>query len=163
MSGTHNFHAVEYLTPTDYTVVAGLVEPTAWSFNPTPPVTSGYGNGRAMPDVSADADPHSGYLVYKPSYAAIGQPVCRGMGWHQLRGAAAERFYRGHRLVPGAPGRVLEPVHVCRRGGHDPFTQLNQAGTSNDNLYYTGNPGELYNEGIGLGIPNLAELAGDLR
>ena len=36
--GTHSFHAVEYLTPTDYTtIVPGLVEPTAWSFNPTPP------------------------------------------------------------------------------------------------------------------------------
>ena len=35
--GTHSFNAVQYLTPTDYvTVVPGLVEPTAWSFNPTP-------------------------------------------------------------------------------------------------------------------------------
>ena len=40
MPGTHSFNAVQYLTPTDYTtVVPGLVEPTAWSFNPTPSVT----------------------------------------------------------------------------------------------------------------------------
>jgi kumamolisin len=44
--GTHNFHAVPYLTPTDYqTIVPGLIEPTAWTFNPTPNVTSGTGSG----------------------------------------------------------------------------------------------------------------------
>ncbi len=32
--------------------------------------------------------------------------------------------------------------------------------TSNDNLYFTGVPGTHYNEGAGLGYPNLAELAG---
>jgi hypothetical protein len=43
--------------------------------------------------------------------------------------------------------------------GYRGFTQLNTAGTSNDNIYYTGNPGQPYNEGIGLGLPNLASLA----
>ncbi len=43
-----------------------------------------------------------------------------------------------------------------------PFTPLDQAGTSNDNLYYTGNPGEPYNEAVGLGVPDLTKLAGDL-
>jgi hypothetical protein len=27
---------------------------------------------------------------------------------------------------------------------------------------YTGNPGEPYNQGVGLGIPDLTKLAGDL-
>ena len=40
------------------------------------------------------------------------------------------------------------------------FTNINTAGTSNDNIFYTGNPGQAYNEGIGLGHPNLAKLAG---
>ena len=31
-----------------------------------------------MPDVSADADPHTGYLLYAPSFAAIGEPVLQG-------------------------------------------------------------------------------------
>ena len=43
--------------------------------------------------------------------------------------------------------------------GNNPFTQLNTAGTSNDNIYYTGNPGQAYNQGAGLGMPNLARLA----
>ena len=79
--GTHSFNAVQYLTPTDYaTVVPGLVEPTAWSFNPTPSVTGGTGSGRAIPDVSADADPYTGYLLYAPSFAGVGEPVLQG-GW----------------------------------------------------------------------------------
>ena len=39
------------------------------------------------------------------------------------------------------------------------FTNINIAGTDNDNIYYTGNPGAAYNEGIGLGQPNLARIA----
>jgi kumamolisin len=164
VSGTHNFHAVEYLTPTDYTSVApGLVEPTAWNFNPTPPVTSGYGNGRAIPDVSTDADPQTGYLVYIPSEIAIGQSPVQEYGGTsfvapQLNGSTSViDSYLGHRVGFWNPS-----MYAAAAGGNSPFTQLNQAGTSNDNIYYTGNPGQLYNQGIGLGIPNLAKLAGDL-
>ena len=39
------------------------------------------------------------------------------------------------------------------------FTNINNAGTGNDNIFYTGNPGDEYNEGIGLGQPNLYNLA----
>ena len=123
----------------------------------------GLGFGRATPDVSTDADPETGYLVYAPRSLG-GQPVSGRLGRHQLRGTAAERFHRGHRLRPGTPGRVLEPGHLRRRANRfgNPFTQLNTAGTSNDNIFYTGNPGQLFNQGVGLGIPNLAKLAGDL-
>ena len=61
----------QYLTPTDYTTLEpGLTEPESWNFNPTPSVTSGFNTGRMVPDVSADADPYSGYLLYSPSFAA---------------------------------------------------------------------------------------------
>ena len=118
MSGTHNFHAVPYLTPTDYkTIVAGLVEPTAWTFNPTPSVTSGFGSGRAVPDVSADADPNTGYLLYEPSFAGIGQPVLQG-GWGgtsfvspQMNGSTAViDSYLGHRVG------LWNPSIYARRG-----------------------------------------------
>jgi kumamolisin len=166
-SGTHNFHAVEYLTPTDYqTIVAGLTEPTAWSFNPTPPVTSGYGSGRALPDVSADADPYSGYLLYEPSFAGVGAPVLQG-GWGgtsfvapQLNGSAAViDSSLGHRVGLWNPSIYNSAFSFS---GHAAgFTELDQAGTSNDNLYYTGNPGQPYNEAVGLGYPNLTKMAGD--
>jgi hypothetical protein len=44
--------------------------------------------------------------------------------------------------------------------GIGPFTQLSAAGTGNDNIHYTGSPGQPYNEGTGLGEPDLAGLAG---
>ncbi len=167
-SGTHNFHAVEYLTPTDYqTIVAGLTEPTEWSFNPTPPVTAGYGSGRALPDVSADADPYSGYLLYEPSFAGVGQPVLQG-GWGgtsfvapQLNGSAAViDSSLGHRVGLWNPA-IYGSAHgfLSHAAG---FTELGQAGTSNDNLYYTGNPGQPYNEAVGLGFPDLTKVASDL-
>ena len=165
VSGTHNFHAVEYLTPTDYTAVApGLVEPTAWNFNPTPPVTSGNGNGRAVPDVSTDADPQTGYLVYIPSETAIGQSPVQEYGGTsfvapQLNGSTAViDSYLGHRVGFWNPS-----MYAAAAGANSPFTQLNTAGTSNDNIYYTGNPGELYNQGVGLGIPDLTALAADFN
>jgi kumamolisin len=163
--GTRSFHAVQYLTPTDYqTIVDGLSLPTAWTFNPTPSVTTGYGNGRADPDVSADADPYTGYLLYEPSFAGIGQPVLQG-GWGgtsfvapQLNGSTAViDSYLGHRVGLWNPS-----IYAAADDYHSPFTGLDQASTSNDNLYYTGNPGEPFNEGVGLGYPNLTRLAGVL-
>jgi kumamolisin len=162
--GTHSFHAVQHLTPTNYqTIVSGLTEPTAWNFNPTPTVTTGYGSGRADPDVSADADPYTGYLLYEPSFAGVGHPTLQG-GWGgtsfvapQLNGSTAVIDSAvGHRVGFWNPS-----IYAAAASGHDPFNPLDTAGTSNDNLYYAGNPGEPYNQGVGLGIPNLTELAGD--
>jgi kumamolisin len=165
VTGTHSFNAVPYLTPTDYQeIVPGLVLPTAWTLNPTPPVISGSQGGRAVPDVSTDADPYSGYLLYAPSFAGVSQPVLQG-GWGgtsfvapQLNGSTAViDSALGHRVGFWNPS-----IYAAAHGGGDPFTPLNTAGTSNDNLYYTGQPGTEYNQGAGLGIPNLAKLAGDL-
>jgi hypothetical protein len=44
---------------------------------------------------------------------------------------------------------------------NSPFTPLDASGTSSDNIYYTGTPGQIYNEGSGLGYPNLTDLAKD--
>jgi kumamolisin len=159
---TERFHAVPYLTPTDYVTVApGLTEPIAWTFNPTPSVITGYGSGRMNPDVAADADPYSGYLLYAPSFAP--SPALEG-GWGgtsfvapQMNGSTAViDSYLGHRVGFWNPS-----IYAAAAGGSSPFTPLNQVGTGNDNIYYTGNPGEPYNLGAGLGYPNLTELAGD--
>jgi subtilase family serine protease len=76
----------------------------------------------------------------------------------QLNGSTA--------VIDSALGRRVgfwnPAIYSAARGPGSPFTPLDQAGTSNDNLYYTGNPGEPYNQGVGLGVPNLTRLAGDL-
>jgi kumamolisin len=157
VSGTGNFHAVEYLTPTDYTQVApGLTEPTAWNFNPTPSVTFGVGNGgRALPDLATDADPQTGYLVYGASAGGLNEYGGTSFVAPQMNGSTAViDSYLGHRVG------FWNPVMYNAAGsGYNAFTQISTAGTSNDNIYYTGNPGQAYNQGIGLGLPNLAKLA----
>jgi kumamolisin len=160
--GTQNFHAVQYLKPTDYqTIVAGLTEPTQWSFNPTPGVTSGYGSGRAVPDVSADADPYSGYLLYEPSFAGVGKPVLQGT-WGGTS-FVAPQFNGSTAVIESALGHRIgfwnPTIYAAAHNYYTPFTQLTQVGTSNDNLYFTANPFEPYNEAVGLGIPNLTALA----
>lgn len=162
--GTHSFRAVQYLTPINpQTIVPGLVEPTDWTFNPTPSVTGGSGFGRATPDVSTDADPYSGYLLYSPAFAQAGQPVLQG-GWGgtsfvspQLNGSTAViDSALGHRVGFWNPS-----IYAAAGGFRSPFNPLNTASANNDNLYYTGQPGEPYNQGVGLGIPNLTALSAD--
>jgi len=157
VSGTQNFNAVEYLTPTDYTEVApGLVEPTEWNFNPTPSVTSGFGNGgRAVPDLATNADPQTGYLVYGASVGGLNEYGGTSFVDPQMNASSAViDSYLGHRI-----GFWNPVIYGAAASGDDPFTQINTAGTGSDNIYYTGNPGQAYNPGIGLGLPNLAELA----
>ena len=163
--GIGEYHAVQYLTPTDYTTVKGtnLVEPAKWSFNPTPKVTVGHGSGRALPDLSADADPYTGYLLYEPSAVAVGEAALQG-AWGgtsfvapQLNGSTAViDSYLGHRVGLWNPA-----IYAFATSADSPFTALNAVGPSSDNLYYTGNPGSVFNVGSGLGFPNLAKLAAD--
>jgi kumamolisin len=161
--GTGFFSAVPYLTPTDYGDVGGITEPQAWNFNPTPPVVSGGGSGRAEPDLSADADPFSGYLLYEPSFAGVDQPVLQG-GWGgtsfvapQFNGSTAVIDSElGHRV-----GFWNPTVYAAATRWNSPVTPLNQRGTNNDNIYYSGTPGTVYNPGAGLGYPNLSALAQD--
>jgi subtilase family serine protease len=164
VSGTQDFHAVQYLTPTNFqTIAPGVVEPTAWTFNPTPAVSQGHGSGRAVPDLATNADPDSGYLLYEPSFAGIGEPVLQG-GWGgtsfsapQLNGSTAViDSFLGHRVGLWNPS-----IYAFAAGARSPFTPLQESGTGNDNLFYTGNPGQLFNQGSGLGLPNMSKLAAD--
>ncbi len=163
VSGTSSFDAVEHFTPTALGPIDGLTLPTAWIFHPNPPVTHGTGSGRALPDVSADADPYSGYLLYSPSFEQAEDPALEG-GWGgtsfvapQMNGSTAViDSYLGRRV-----GFWNPHIYGFATGPGSPFTPLQQAGTSNDNLYYTGQPGAVYNEATGLGYPNLTRLAAD--
>jgi len=158
----HQFSAAEYLTPTDdQTVAPGLTEPTEWNFNATPPVTTGSGTGRATPDVSADADPFTGYEEYF-TFGDTAATVEDGWGGTsfvapQLNGSTAViDSLLGHRIGLWNPA-----IYQFATQPGSPFTPLDTASAGNTNLYYTGTPGHIYNVGSGLGTPNLAELASD--
>jgi kumamolisin len=160
VSGTSNFHAVQYLTGTDFTEIApGLTEPVAATFNPTPSVTTGFGSGRAVPDLGTDGDPQTGYLYYAASVGGLSEAGGTSFVDPQMNGSTAViDSYLGHRV-----GFWNPVIYGAAANGFDAFSQLNTAGTTNDNIYYTGNPGEQYNEGIGLGMPNLDEIANLFR
>ena len=65
--------------------------------------------------------------------------------------------YLGHRIGLWNPS-----MYSFAASSASPVTPLNQVSSNNDNLFYTGNPGELYNPATGLGVPDLAKFASDL-
>ena len=163
--GTHFFSAVQYLTPTNIQNVGGVNEPTAWIFNPTPSVTHGVGAGRALPDVSADADPETARLEWSPSFLDTRGPELQG-GWGgtsfvapQLNGVAAViDSALGHRVGFWNPS-----IYDFATQHNSPFNSLNTSGTTNDNIFFTGTPGTAFNAAVGLATPNISQLAKDFR
>jgi len=167
VSGTSDYHGVQYLTPTNFeSVVPGtnFIEPTAWNVTSTPPLVSGLGSGRAEPDLAADADPFSGYLLYEPAAVAVGNMALQP-GWGgtsfiapQFNGSTAViDSYLGHRIGLWNPS-----LYQFAAGKSSPVTPLSAANANNDNIFYTGNPGQLFNPATGLGVPNIAVYARDL-
>jgi kumamolisin len=156
----HDFSATEYLTPTTFTSEDGLNLPTAWTLNPSPTVITGQGTGRATPDVSANSDPFTGYEEYFTGFT--GDPLESGWGGTsfvapQLNGATALiDSLVGHRV-----GFWNPIIYRLATSSHSPFTPLDSASADNDNLFYTGTPGHIYNVGSGLGTPDLSALARD--
>lgn len=164
--GAQSYSAVQYLTPTAVKQIApGVSEPTDWAFDPTPAVTHGTATGRALPDLSTDADPETGYLLYEPSATQNGAAPLQG-GWGgtsyvapQLAGASAViDAYNGDRAGLWNPAMYKSATSAATA-----FTPLNTSGTSNDNLLYTGTPGTVFNPATGLGLPDFAKLAAALK
>jgi len=157
--GAGGYSDVQYLTPAAYSTVDGLYLPTRWNFDATPAVRHGEGTGRGLPDLATDADPFTGYLLYDP----LASPALQG-GWggtsfgaSQLNGAAALiNQFAGQRVGLWNPS-----IYAFAMSADSPFTPLSAQGTGNDNLYYTGTSGHIFNPGSGLGYPDLAKLAGD--
>ena len=106
-------HGVPYFQSTDVQDIgSGVFEPTAFAFDPEPadhPAATA--RGARCPMSPPNADPMSGYLLYEPSFAGIGQPTLAArLGRHELRRAAAKRLGGGDRLLRRPPRRPLEPV-----------------------------------------------------
>ncbi len=162
------YSAVEHLTPTNFVKVTlstqgGITVPTSWKFTADPKVSHGRHGGRMQPDVSADADPETGYLRYDPE-AAAGKQWQAGWGGTsfvapQFNGSAAVMNEAlGHRVGLWNPA-----MYRLAESRYSPVTPLSKAGTDNDNLYFTGTPGTLYNPATGLGIPDLTQFASQLK
>jgi subtilase family serine protease len=123
-------------------------------------VTTGTGTGRAVPDVSANADPLTGYEIYCPQFS--GNPLEGDWGGTsfvapQLNGSTAIL----DQYVGGRVGFWNPAIYQFANQVGSPFSPLGASGTGNDNLYYTGTKGLTYNVGTGLGVPDMASLAAD--
>lgn len=155
VKGVSTFEAVPYLTP--------VSNNTAWTFNPAPSVVTGSAKGRAVPDIAMNADPQTGYAVYSPSLF----PAAYGSNWAQYGGTsfvAPQLAGLGALIDQAARGRVglwNGAIYQFAQTLNSPFTPLDQTGTANDNLYYTGTANAIFNPGSGLGTPNIAKLAAD--
>jgi kumamolisin len=162
---TRSYKDVKYLTPTTPVSQNGVTLPTAWTLTPKPAVASGTGTGRAVPDVSADADPFTGYEEYFSKFpAADGGTLESGWGGTsfvapQFAGATAVMdSFLHHRA-----GFWNPKIYRFAAQKNSPFDPVTTTGTANDNLFFTGMAGHRYNPAAGLGTPNFAKLAADFK
>ncbi len=152
VSGVNSFSAVDEFNISQDLASATYKQPT---------LISGKGTGRNLPDLSMAADPYTGYYVY---LSDPGQPgknsgyaVFGGTSFvsPQLNGLSALINSADHTQV----GFWNPQIYRFAQQTASPFTPLNKNGADNDNLFYTGTPGTLYNQATGLGIPDVSKLA----
>ena len=176
------YNDYQYLTSTNYQIIDGLNLPTAFQFNSNPALAQGMSPGmRAVPDLSVNADPQTGYAVYDPQFQSVyGSSVVEFGGTSfsapQLNGASAViASFLGHRvgfwnpaiyqMAAMHPGTALTPLSSDTVYGSSQYSSTGSttvapgANFTNGNLFYAGTPGTIYNPATGLGIPNLALVA----
>jgi kumamolisin len=182
VSGVSDYSDVDYLIPTDYNDKLGILLPTEFALNQDPTVATGQSNGgRATPDLAFDGDPQTGYAVYDPQFEEdYGTEFLQFGGTSfigpQLNGTTAVlESSLGHRIGFWNPviyaaaqshASPFTPLDENEIYGSSYFSQTNAHGRksrlagsfSNNNLYYTGTPGAIFNPGSGLGVANLASL-----
>jgi subtilase family serine protease len=186
--GISSYGYRQFLEPTtEIEIAPGVVEPIDVRFHPLPRIAFGkQASGRGGPDLATNADPQTGYAIFDPELFADSGGFGVGGGTSfvapQLSGASAViASALGHRV-----GFWNPKIYAAARTSASPFTKLNAtslyagvtylwrtdatgvkkplAGVfSNNNLYYTGDPGTYWNPATGLGTPNLTKLATALR
>jgi subtilase family serine protease len=131
------------------------------------PCHAGAGHCREVPDVAADADPNTGYLIY---YNGSGSELGEPNGWQGTGGtsgaapvwAALIAMADASRDCGGARLGFVNPV-LYRLAGSDQGAYFNDVTAGNND--YTGTSGNRYPAGpgydmaTGLGSPNGAALA----
>lgn len=143
VSGVNTFNARNYLSNLDQPIFdSDLVHGTS--------------TGRNYPDVSADADPMTGYMIYYP----MGK-----INWIPSGGTsiASPQMAATAALINSQPGRKRmgfwnPQIYQLASQTDSPFHPLNDT-TDNSNLYYTGQTGTVYNQASGLGTVDFAKLA----
>lgn len=130
-----------------------------------PGVQNQYSNGnREVPDVSADADPATGYAVY----CTVSAAGCSSSGWIVVGGtSAAAPLWAGSTALINQylqqQGKSREgyanPALYGLENAQEPYTPFHDI-TSGNNLYYPATAG--YDEASGWGSPDIYNIARDL-
>ncbi len=157
--GVNTFRAIELLK---YVKGGFLIQKN-------PRIITGTAGGRNLPDVSANADNLTGYATYvsgnnlsydKKTKKLTNHPIKSwsvngGTSFVAPQMAAANAVMNSGRDTP--LGFWNPQIYKFAAETDSPFTVLDDA-DNNNNLYYTGQPGKLYNQATGLGTINFDKL-----
>lgn len=155
--GVNTFRAIQLLKY----VGKGL-----FTVNKNPKVITGVSHGRNFPDVSGNADPQTGYATYingtqptKKGKKVVRVPyqiwmIGGGTSYTTPQMAGASAVMNSGRST--RIGFWNPQIYKFAQETDSPFNVL--ADTTSNNLYYTGQPGKLYNQASGLGTINFAKL-----
>lgn len=138
-----------------------------YAINKHPKVITGTGNARNLPDVSGNADSQTGYATYvsgnqlnitHKSFKLIPKKIWTiggGTSYVAPQMAAANAVMNTQRSNP--IGFWNPQIYKFAQQADTPFHVLDDA-DNNNNLYYTGQPGKLYNQATGLGTIDFEKL-----
>ncbi len=126
--------------------------------NNNPQILTGSKPGRNIPDVSGDADMRTGYATYLTQKSGGKWEIGGGTSYVAPQMAAANAVMNSGQA--DLIGFWNPQIYKFAVQSDSPFTVLDDA-DNNTNLFYTGQPGKLYNQATGLGTIDFAKLAQD--
>jgi subtilase family serine protease len=151
--GVNKYSAVKQWTPN--------ADQTSLTRDAAPSIVTGTGNGRNMPDISMNADPYTGYMVW---FSEPGKPGSNS-GYATYGGTSfvSPQLCGLSALINSANNTQVgfwnPQIYRFAQQADSPLHPLNTTGNSNDNGFFTGTPGTVYNQATGLGTPDVAALA----
>lgn len=159
ISGVNTFRAIELLKIQR--------KSHKYTISKHPKIITGINNGRNLPDVAGNADIQTGYALYfsgnqvrfkQNKLHSVLKKVWMmdgGTSYTSPQMAAANAVMNSGRTT--SIGFWNPQIYKFAQQADSPFTVLD--GTNNHNLYYTGQPGKLYNQATGLGTINFDKLS----
>jgi subtilase family serine protease len=159
ISGVNTFRAIELLKIQR--------KNHKYTISKHPKIITGINNGRNLPDVAGNADIQTGYALYfsgnqvrfkQNKLHSVLKKVWMmdgGTSYTSPQMAAANAVMNSGRTT--SIGFWNPQIYKFAQQADSPFTVLD--GMNNHNLYYTGQPGKLYNQATGLGTIDFDKLS----
>ncbi|MBW1606389.1 protease pro-enzyme activation domain-containing protein [Lactobacillus sp. Sy-1] len=119
--------------------------------NANPKLITGRASGRNVPDISGNADFLTGYNIY-----VDGKYDPSGDGTSVITPQMAAMAAVINSAQKKRTGFWNPQIYRFAKTAHSPFTPLNSL--DDNNLYYVGQPGKIYNQASGLGTVNFTKL-----